>query len=79
MDFDFDPLIFHKIMALALRKIPVLLLFTQPALQSRIVTNQSFAMLELFSTEYTAGRVLGIACNTLRMVVNFIVQLNYKE
>jgi hypothetical protein len=37
----------------------------------------SFVLPELFLIEYTAGRGLGIACNTLRMIVDSIFWITH--
>jgi hypothetical protein len=70
--FWFRSLILNEVSALGLRKniICTFVVFPLPALQSRIVTNQNFVLLCLnyFWLNYTVGRGLGIACNTLRML-----------
>jgi hypothetical protein len=43
--------------------------FTGFEVLDRHTSKFSLVMLELFLMEYTAGRGLGIACNTLRMLV----------
>jgi hypothetical protein len=74
-EFGFGPLIFHEVMALGLSKISRIVSFlhfcsTQPPLPSQIVTNQNLALLCLnyFRLNYTVGKGLGIARNTLRML-----------
>jgi hypothetical protein len=76
-EFDFDPLIFHEAMAHGLKKntrIVSFLHFCSLAVSDSYKSKLSFVMLELFLIEDTASRGLGVACNTLRMIVFMLIE-----
>jgi hypothetical protein len=77
--FGFDPLNFHEVMVHELRKILRIVSFLHFCCTPRLTgfevldsykSKFCFVTLELFLIENTTGRGLGIACNTLRMLVS---------
>jgi hypothetical protein len=76
-EFGFDPFEFHEVMAHGLTVDKYSLHFCSPpppllALQSQIVTDQNLVWLCLNYFDWIyAGKGLGIACNALRMLVQY--------